>query len=281
MEKKFGRLPYYKGEWTTGTVAMHKWRYTYMGSELQSTIDNNVLPPLNASGNVNTGWKMISQGINILQEVVPDVTDSVPSSAAIYRSVNAVASGAETEITSSPSVVYRGENQTFTLTGVMKKGTPTQMQLLDGATVIQSGTTSPITKAVTANINAGYKTYGVKGVYMGLEFPDSVDVQARYPIFYGFGSVPTDVAIAANRYAATLSAVHTYQRTSTQNGKNFFILVPSDISGLSTFVMNGAPFVMQPETTTQITVNGVNVTYKVYKSAVAYNSGVLIKVAAS
>lgn len=68
MEKKFGRLPYYKGDWTVGTVAMHKWRYTYKGSELQSLIDNNVLPPIDDNENVNTGWKMISQGHDVVQQ---------------------------------------------------------------------------------------------------------------------------------------------------------------------------------------------------------------------
>lgn len=64
MEKKFGRIPYYKGEWTTGTVAMHKWRYTYHGSEFQSNIDNNTNPPTDNVGNINSGWSIISRGLD-------------------------------------------------------------------------------------------------------------------------------------------------------------------------------------------------------------------------
>lgn len=64
MEKKFGRIPYYKGEWTTGTVAMHKWRYTYHGSEFQNNIDNNTNPPTDNVGNINSGWSIISRGLD-------------------------------------------------------------------------------------------------------------------------------------------------------------------------------------------------------------------------
>jgi len=121
------------------------------------------------------------------------------------------------------------------------------------------------------------KEYRCEGIIYNLTFKGKASINARYPIYYGFGVSASQVAVDVNKYPATTSASHTYERTSIADETHFFILVPSDISGLSSFTMGGAPFVMEPETTEII--NGI--VYKVYKSAYAYNANTTLKVSAS
>jgi hypothetical protein len=101
-------------------------------------------------------------------------------------------------------------------------------------------------------------------------------ISARYPIYYGFAASAAALAVDANRYAATTTAAHTYEKTASADGQHFYILVPSDISALSNFTMGGAPFVMTSSTQT---INGIS--YKVYTSGSVFNSGAKVTVTAS
>ena len=130
---------------------------------------------------------------------------------------------------------------------------------------------------MTPNITDNSKSFALQGVTLGMTLNASASFSARYPLYYGFGNTASEVAIDANKHAATTSAARTYTKTASVDGQNFFILVPTDIGDVSTFVMNGAPFVMNAVTTE--TIGGVS--YKVHKSGNIYNSGVTLKVTAS
>ena len=96
------------------------------------------------------------------------------------------------------------------------------------------------------------------------------------PIYFGFGTSETDVAIADNKLDPRTSAVGVYEKTSTKDNVNFIILVPKTLPGLSSFTMGGAPFVMS---TSSIVINGKD--YYMYKSGGVYMSGTTVKVQAS
>lgn len=96
------------------------------------------------------------------------------------------------------------------------------------------------------------------------------------PIYYGFGTKETDIAIAANKLSPRLSASGTYAKTSAKDDVNFIILAPKTLPKLSSFSMGGAPFVM---ITTSVVINGKD--YYMYKSGGVYMSGTTVKVQAS
>lgn len=96
------------------------------------------------------------------------------------------------------------------------------------------------------------------------------------PIYCGFGTSETDVAVDANKLSPRTSANGTYAKTSAKDNVNFIILVPKTLPGLSSFTMGGAPFVM---ITSSVVIN--NHGYYMYKSGGIYMSGTTVKVQAS
>ena len=96
------------------------------------------------------------------------------------------------------------------------------------------------------------------------------------PIYCGFGTSETDVAVDANKLSPRTSANGTYAKTSAKDNVNFIILVPKTLPGLSSFTMGGAPFVM---TTSSVVINSHD--YYMYKSGGIYMSGTEVKVQAS
>lgn len=95
------------------------------------------------------------------------------------------------------------------------------------------------------------------------------------PIYYGFGTTETDIAIAANKLSPRLSASGTYAKTSAKDDVNFIILAPKTLPKLTNFTMGGAPFVME---TSSVTINGKD--YYMYKSGGVYMSGTTLRVLA-
>lgn len=95
------------------------------------------------------------------------------------------------------------------------------------------------------------------------------------PIYYGFGTKETDIAIAANKLSPRLSASGTYAKTSAKDDVNFIILAPKTLPKLTNFTMGGAPFVME---TSSVTINGKD--YYMYKSGGVYMSGTTLRVLA-
>lgn len=95
------------------------------------------------------------------------------------------------------------------------------------------------------------------------------------PIYYGFGTTETDIAIAANKLSPRLSASGTYVKTSAKDDVNFIILAPKTLPKLNNFTMGGAPFVME---TSSVSINGKD--YYMYKSGGVYMSGTTVRVLA-
>ena len=96
------------------------------------------------------------------------------------------------------------------------------------------------------------------------------------PIYYGFGTKETDIAIAANKLSPRLSASGTYAKTSAKDDVNFIILAPKTLPKLANFTMGGAPFVME---TSSVTINGKD--YYMYKSGAIYMNGTTLNVQAN
>ena len=96
------------------------------------------------------------------------------------------------------------------------------------------------------------------------------------PIYYGFGTTETDIAIAANKLSPRLSASGTYAKTSAKDDVNFIILAPKTLPKLNNFTMGGAPFVME---ISSVTINGKD--YYMYKSGAIYMNGVTLNVQAN
>lgn len=182
--------------------------------------------------------------------------------------VDAISAGAVLTVSFSYPTAYKGE--LVTVTASLSKVTP-QTITLDGTSAQNQ---SSISKTVTATDSS--KTYTATATYNGILMEGTGTLYARNKIYYGFGATASAVGIDANKYARTTTAAHTYSGTATANGQYFFILVPSDITDVSTFTMGGAPFVMDAVTTT--TIGGV--TYYVHKSANGYSSGTALNVKA-
>lgn len=198
------------------------------------------------------------------------------SQKAVTDVFNILASGAKVALSLSPSTIYKNVLTNVTLTGTMSGSVPTEMKLMDGATVLKISEASPISHTISISQSTNTHTYNVIGTTMGIILNGSATLNARHPIYYGFAASAAALAVDANRYNPTTTAAHTYEKTASASGNHFYILVPSDISGLSNFSMGGAPFVMQSSVQT---IGGIE--YKVYMSANIYNSGTTVTVVAS
>ena len=96
------------------------------------------------------------------------------------------------------------------------------------------------------------------------------------PIYNGFGTTETDIAIAANKLSPRLSASGTYAKTSAKDDVSFIILAPKTLPKLTNFTMGGAPFVME---TSSVSINGKD--YYMYKSGAIYMNGTTLNVQAN
>ena len=216
---------------------------------------------------------------HLIQNIQEGSADNILSGLAVKDAINVISKGTNMTLTANPSIVYKGVATVIALTAQMKKSTPTNIKILDGVTVLANGSNNPLVytspnPGITLNAD---KTFTTEGTAKNVIFEDDIVIQARYPIYYGFAANATALAVEANRYDPTTTAVHTYTKTNDIDDQHFYILVPSDISGLSIFTMGGAPFVMNTERTE--TINGIS--YKVYESAYTYNVNVTLKVSAS
>lgn len=187
-----------------------------------------------------------------------------------------LAKGVKVELTVSPSTIYKNTATQVTLMGEMIKATPSEMKIINGSD-IQTSSNNPFVYSPSIIIENDSKNINLEGTVQGMTFTDEKSINARYPIYYGFGENAESVAIAANKYSATTSARNTYTKTNNADGQRFYILVPNDISDVSNFTMGGAPFVMNAVTTQ--TINDIE--YKVHESGNVYNSGVTLKVSAT
>ena len=174
---------------------------------------------------------------------------------------------------------YTGSEQSIKATySIKRKGspiTPTALALsVDGSLV-----SIDVKQADTVTIKVNKE--GETQIILTAKHGDLVKsalskVTMVLPIYYGFGTTETDIAIAANKLSPRLSASGTYAKTSAKDDVNFIILAPKTLPKLNNFTMGGAPFVME---TSSVTINGKD--YYMYKSGGVYMSGTTVRVQAS
>lgn len=174
---------------------------------------------------------------------------------------------------------YTGSEQSIKATySIKRKGspiTPTALALsVDGSLV-----SIDVKQADTVTIKVNKE--GETQIILTAKHGDLVKsalskVTMVLPIYYGFGTTETDIAIAANKLSPRLSASGTYAKTSAKDDVSFIILAPKTLPKLTNFTMGGAPFVME---TTSVTINGKD--YYMYKSGAIYMNGVTLNVQAN
>lgn len=178
-----------------------------------------------------------------------------------------------------PLLEYTGSEQSIKATySIKRKGspiTPTALALsVDGSLV-----SIDVKQADTVTIKVNEE--GETQIILTAKHGDLVKsatnkVTMVLPIYYGFGTKETDIAIAANKLSPRLSASGTYAKTSAKDDVNFIILAPKTLPKLTNFTMGGAPFVME---TTSVTIYGKD--YYMYKSGAIYMNGATVNVQAN
>lgn len=178
-----------------------------------------------------------------------------------------------------PLLEYTGSEQSIKATySIKRKGspiTPTALALsVDGSLV-----SIDVKQADTVTIKVNKE--GETQIILTAKYGDLVKsatskVTMVLPIYHGFGTTETDIAIAANKLSPRLSASGTYAKTSAKDDVNFIILAPKTLPKLTNFTMGGAPFVME---TSSVTINGKD--YYMYKSGAIYMNGATLNVQAN
>lgn len=178
-----------------------------------------------------------------------------------------------------PLLEYTGSEQSIKATySIKRKGspvTPTALALSVDGSLVSIDVKQADT--VTVKVNKEGETQIILTAKHGDLVKSATNkVTMVLPIYYGFGTTETDIAIAANKLSPRLSASGIYAKTSAKDDVNFIILAPKTLPKLTNFTMGGAPFVME---TTSVTINGKD--YYMYKSGGIYMSGTTVRVQAS
>lgn len=161
---------------------------------------------------------------------------------------------------------------------IMRKGvvvTPTELTFKQNGVALAAGLTA--SGSINAKVNKlGDTVFEIVVTADGMKGSTSKKLTMVLPVYCGFGTSESDVAVDENKLSPRTSASGTYSKTSKKDDVNFIILVPKTLPGLSSFTMGGAPFVM---ITSSVVVNGHD--YYMYKSGGIYMSGTNVKVQAS
>lgn len=161
---------------------------------------------------------------------------------------------------------------------IMRKGvvvTPTELTFKQNGVALAAGLTA--SGSINAKVNKlGDTVFEIVVTADGMKGSTSKKLTMVLPVYCGFGTSESDVAVDENKLSPRTSAIGTYSKTSKKDDVNFIILVPKTLPGLSSFTMGGAPFVM---ITSSVVVNGHD--YYMYKSGGIYMSGTNVKVQAS
>lgn len=184
------------------------------------------------------------------------------------------------ELTLTPSLLEytRSEKDVSVSWKVSRKGA----ELVPTALAIkQDGVALTVGLAASGSINAkvnklGDTLFEISVTAYSMQKTVVSKLTMVLPIYCGFGTSETDVAVDANKLSPRTSANGTYAKTSAKDDVNFIILVPKTMPGLSSFTMGGAPFVM---ITSSVVINSHD--YYMYKSGGIYMSGTEVKVQAS
>lgn len=174
---------------------------------------------------------------------------------------------------------YTGSEQSIKATySIKRKGspiTPTALALSVDGSLVSIDVKQADT--VTVQVNKEGETQIILTAKHGdLVKSASSKVTMVLPIYYGFGTTETDIAIAANKLSPRLFASGTYAKTSAKDDVNFIILAPKTLPKLNNFTMGGAPFVME---ISSVTINGKD--YYMYKSGAIYMNGATLNVQAN
>lgn len=178
-----------------------------------------------------------------------------------------------------PLLEYTGSEQSIKATySIKRKGspiTPTALALSVDGSLVSIDVKQADT--VTIKVNKEGETQIILTAKLGVLVKSATNkVTMVLPIYYGFGTKETDIAIAANKLSPRLSASGTYAKTLAKDDVNFIILAPKTLPKLNNFTMGGAPFVME---TTSVTINGKD--YYMYKSGAIYMNGTTLNVQAN
>lgn len=177
-----------------------------------------------------------------------------------------------------PLLEYTGSEQSIKATySIKRKGspiTPTALALSVDGSLVSIDVKQADTVTIKVN-NEGETQIILTAKHGDLVKSATNKVTMVLPIYYGFGTTETDIAIAANKLSPRLSASGTYAKTSAKDDVNFIILAPKTLPKLTNFTMGGAPFVME---TSSVTINGKD--YYMYKSGGVYMSGTTVSVLA-
>ncbi len=170
------------------------------------------------------------------------------------------------------------EKDTTVAWKIMRKGvgvTPTELTFKQNGVALAAGLTA--SGSINAKVNKlGDTVFEIVVTADGMKGSTSKKLTMVLPVYCGFGTSESDVAVDENELSPRTSASGTYSKTSKMDDVNFIILVPKTLPGLSSFTMGGAPFVM---ITSSVVVNGHD--YYMYKSGGIYMSGTNVKVQAS
>lgn len=184
------------------------------------------------------------------------------------------------ELTMTPSLLeYTGSEKDVSVTWKLtRKGAelvPTALAIKQDGVALTVGLTA--SGSINAKVNKlGDTLFEISVTADSMQKTVVSKLTMVLPIYCGFGTSETDVAIDANKLSPRTSASGTYAKTSAKDNVNFIILVPKTLPGLSLFTMGGAPFVM---ITSSIVINSHD--YYMYKSGGIYMSGTEVKVQAS
>lgn len=184
------------------------------------------------------------------------------------------------ELTLTPSLLeYIGSEKDVSVTWMLtRKGAelvPTELTITQDGKALTAGLTA--SGSIVAKVNKlGDTQFEISATADSMQKTVVSKLTMVLPIYFGFGTSETDVAIDANKLSPRTSASGTYAKTSTKDNVNFIILVPKTMPGLSLFTMGGAPFVM---ITSSVVINSHD--YYMYKSGGIYMSGTEVKVQAS
>lgn len=184
------------------------------------------------------------------------------------------------ELTLTPSLLeYTGSEKDVSVSWkVSRKGAelvPTELTITQDGKALTAGLTA--SGSINAKVNKlGDTQFEISATADSMQKTVVNKLTMVLPIYCGFGTSETDVAIDANRLSPRTSASGTYAKTSAKDNVNFIILVPKTLPGLSLFTMGGAPFVM---ITSSVVINSHD--YYMYKSGGIYMSGTEVKVQAS
>lgn len=178
-----------------------------------------------------------------------------------------------------PLLEYTGSEQSIKATySIKRKGspiTPTALALSVDGSLVSIDVKQADT--VTVKVNKEGETQIILTAKHGDLVKSALSkVTMVLPIYYGFGTTETDIAIAANKLSPRLSASGTYAKTSAKDDVNFIILAPKTLPKLNNFTMGGAPFVME---TSSVSINGKD--YYMYKSGAIYMNGATLNVQAN